>query len=937
MNCDSVQVRLLGPIDVVVGGQPRTVVGLRRNALIAALALHVGEPVGTDRLIRTVWGAERPATAVNTLQSHLSFIRGVLGTAVPIVNKPLGYCLLIPPGATDVAEVDGHIRSGKTAADPRDAIAHFTAALSLWRGSSLAEVAGLPWFHEQAERLDGIKLDATQGLIEGRLILGEHAPLVSELESLIEEHPFREDFHRQLMVALYRCDRQADALAAYRRLREILAEQLGIDPSVAVRELEAAILRQDPTLDAPQLGGLTPVSGGPRVPAQLPIATANFSGRTEELALLDELLTSNHTDESASWVVVAVISGMAGVGKSALAVHWAHEVVDRFPDGQLYANLRGFDPTGSIRESGEVVAAFLEALGVPPGRIPDDVEVQATLLRSLLAGKRVLMVLDNARDAEQVRPLLPGTARCLVVITSRNQLISLAATSGAHLLNLTPPAEAEAHAIFSERVGRARVAAEPQAAAEIVQHCARLPLALAIVAAHASSNRQLPLYALATQLREASVALDPFSAGDAATDIRAVLSWSYDVLKPEIAALFRRLALGPVPDVAVEAAANMLGTSVRHAAAMLTELTRVNLLTEPQPGRYAFHDLIRAYALEQSLIDDSDEQRMRAQDGMWTYYLHAAFEATQLLRPVRQPIALDPPPPGLVLPALPHRDSALRWFSAERSALKALITSEADDTPRRLWQLAWGVLNFLELRGAWEENLSIQGAALAAARRQGDRIGEAQALRAMGGILGLLGRLDEARRQTRRAVQLFHDLKEPTTAALAEHNLSWICNLQGRYSEALQHAQSAAQLCQQGGHVVGYAWATVMQAWCEADLHDLDKASAHARQAIDLLTELGDRDGIGAGLECLGYIHIQRALHRTAIDYFLQAADIYRDLSDGYSEATVRDRLGDAYAEIGEADLAVASWRRTLAIYDECGHGDTRDIPAKIAALTRRR
>ena len=562
-------VRLLGPVDVLADGAPRPVRGLRRKAVLATLALQYGEAVSTSRLVYAVWGENAPATAPNTMQSHVSHLRGVLGSKDAILARPPGYRLDLGDAGTDVLLAERLLRQGAGSADPVDGIRDLRAALDLWRGVPLADVAGLPWLEEQAGRLELLYDQIRRALSEARLAAGEHASLVPDLEQMAGDFPLDEQVHAQLMLALYRSGRQADALGTYGRLRQRLAAELGIDPSQALRELETAILRQDSSLnrpapaDAPSAPPPAPrpasVPAAP-LPAQLPAVTAAFTGRGAELASLDTILPGPNRDSQAEGVTTAVatITGTAGVGKTALTVQWAHRVRGQFPDGQLYVNLRGFDQSRPAVEPGQALRGFLEAFGIPSDRIPASPDVQAGLYRSLLAGKRVLVVLDNARDAAQVRPLLPGSPGCLALVTSRDHLTGLVVTEGARSFGLDLLTSSQARDLLAP-LGPSQIAAEPDATAEIIERCAGLPLALTIVAARSLARPGFSLAATAAELRHATAVLDPFDSGDVSADVRAVLSWSYHALGGDAGRLFRLLGLHPGPEIAVAAAASLAG------------------------------------------------------------------------------------------------------------------------------------------------------------------------------------------------------------------------------------------------------------------------------------------------------------------------------------------------------------------------------------------
>ena len=562
------QVRLLGPVDVTTGDVARPLPGVRRKSVLAALALHAGDVVSTDRLLDIVWEGGAGGT-LNTLQRHISYLRDALGDRSSILSSPPGYRLNLGADPTDVVVAERLIEQGRRQGDSARSAADYRAALRLWRGPSLVDVAGLDWFGQHADRLERLRLVAVEGLFDARLALGESAGLVPELETLARQLPFQESVHRQLMLALYRSGRQQEALAAFQRLRALLDEELGISPSAPLRSLQAAILHQDPDLDLPPPPVAVPAPPpATPLPAQLPLAVPGFAGRAAELALLDAVLTAQRdpASPSSSAVVIAAVSGMPGVGKTTLAVHWAHQAAARFPDGQLYVNLRGFDPSAAPLDPNVALADFLGAFGVSSARIPADLDARAALYRSVLAPRRVLVVLDNARDAEQVRPLLPGSAGCLAIVTSRNRLTTLVVAQGAQPLNLEPLTEEESRDLFATRIGADRVAGEPEATRAILDRCARLPLAIAVAAAGAASVPGLPLALLAARLRDAGDSLDTLSGGDPATDLRDVFTWSYRMLSPEAARLLRVLGLHPGPDLATAAAASLAGVPVSPRA-----------------------------------------------------------------------------------------------------------------------------------------------------------------------------------------------------------------------------------------------------------------------------------------------------------------------------------------------------------------------------------
>jgi DNA-binding SARP family transcriptional activator/tetratricopeptide (TPR) repeat protein len=918
------RVRLLGPVDVMVDGAPRPVNGLRLKAILAALALRGTEVVSVDWLVDVVWAGRAPRASIATLQSHLSRLRRVLGDPSMLVAQPPGYLLRLGTEGTDVQVAERLIDQSAQTSDPRAREARLRAAVDLWRGAALADLAGLMWFDDQARRLDDLRRHTQHALVDARLALGQHRQLIPDLEERGRRDPLDEQTHGQLILSLYRSGRQADALATYERLRRSLGDELGIDPSAPLRDLQAAILRQDPDLDGPRQAAAI---GGP-VPAQLPPAIGAFAGRDRELVRLDALLA--HAATSAP---IAAISGTAGVGKTTLAVHWAHRAAARFPDGQLYLNLRGFDPAGSSMPPAEAVHVFLDALGVSANRIPSTVDARIGLYRSLLAGRRILVMLDNARDAEQVQPLLPGSAGCLTIVTSRSQLASLIATEGAHPVAVDLMSDADARDLLARRLGPDRTGAEPAAVAEIAARCARLPLALAVVAARAATRPTVRLAALAAELRGAGAALDALPGDARATDVRAVFSWSYRTLSPAAARLFRLLGRHPGPDIGFAAAASLAGRAAEPTGRLLTELAEAHLLAEHRPGRYLLHDLLRAYAAELSRRHDDANARRHAVHRVLDHYLHSMYAAATQLNLRRGPMALQPPRAGVRPEPVHGHDTAMSWCSAEHAILLATVELAVEaGFDRHAVQLA-SVLSTYLLRSAhWQEQVATQELALSAARRLGDRSEQARALRGSALAYARAGRLEDADRQHRHALELFVALDDPVGQALAHTGLAMVAERRGQLADSLRYNELALEVYRTIGNEHWQANALNGVGWSHALLGNHTVALAHCTQALTLLQRLGDREGQAHCWDSLGYAYQGLADYERAFACYRQAIDLCHELGDRYWEADSLRNLGSAQNAAGQPATARKSWRKALDILSELDHPDADELRAKLHA-----
>jgi len=664
-------------------------------------------------------------------------------------------------------------------------------------------------------------------------------------------------------------------------------------------------------------------SGRFAVPAQLPAANPIFAGAIDRIAELDKLAAGG---DGPGAVTVVVIDGTAGVGKTTLAVHWAHRVAAGFPDGQLYVNLRGFHPEEPTVSPAHVVHGFLDALGVPVPRIPAGLDARAAMYRSLLAGRRVLVVLDNAHDSAQVRPLLPGTTGCLVVVTSRSRLTGLVA-DGARPVSLELPSAAEAREMLARQVGADRVAAEPDAVTTIIERCARLPLALGLAGANAAIHRRTPLATLAGQLSGAP--WDTLTGDSPGTDLRTVLSWSYHALGPAAAGLFRLLGVAPGPEVTVPVAASLAGIEAGQARRSLGELLRNNLIIELRPGRYTLHDLLRAYAAE---LAAGDPQRRAAIGRVLSHYLHTADAAVRRIMPL-DPGTMTTLRPGVVPEAPGDEHAALAWLSTEHEALLAAVElAGREGFDAEVGELAWTLWDFLDLNGHWPDMAAVQGLALRAARRMGDRAGQRRAHGGLARAATLLGHREEAEEHYRRALELAVELGDRAGQAHIHRGLARLHEGQRDLGRALGHARQALDLLTAPDDEVRRAAAQNHVGWLHALLGDYEQAVACCSEALAVHERADFRHGMAAALDSLGYCHFHQGDHRRARERYREALRLYERLGERYNQADVLTHLGDAYRAAGDEQAAGLAWRRALTILDDLRHTDADAVRARLTA-----
>ncbi|MEV5893271.1 AfsR/SARP family transcriptional regulator [Nonomuraea fuscirosea] len=951
---DGVEFRLLGPVGMWHAGRRLGPATAQQRTVLAMLLLEAGRPVPVARLVSALWGSESPESARNAVQGHISRLRRLLAPyeEVELVTSAHGYCLTVARDRIDLFRFRELVREagsagGETGAEgaAERAIGLLRAGLALWQETEpLADVAGR-WLPDVV--VPGIEEERLAAL-ERRLALdlrqGRHQEAAAELTALVGEHPLRERLVFLLMTALLRCDRRTEALAVFRRVRRRFAEELGIEPGEELQRLHQAILagRDDLTGTAPAVVA---------VPRHLPPDTELFTAREEELATLDRLTLPAPGAAAAHAMAPCVITGTGGVGKTTLAVHWAHRVSDRFPDGQLYVNLQGYGPTHIARPSGEAVRLFLDALRVPSELMGATLEAQVGLYRSLLAERRMLILLDNALDSDQVRPLLPNAPGCLALITSRAELTGLVA-EGARTLSLGLFSPEHSRLLLTRRLGVDKVDAEPRAVDDIVSRCAGLPLALAIVAARAQTRPSFPLGTLISGLdgssdssrddgegprgdsADSADGLDVFDGGDAATNMRTVLSWSYRALTPDAARLFRLCGLLPAPEISTAAAASLAGIPVRQAQRLLTELTRANLAVERTPGRYGRHDLLRAYAEELTRLHDSETERHEALHRLLDHYLHSACLGDRLLDLFhRVPLTPTLPRPGVVVSRITDRAQSEAWFGREHRTLLAAIRHAARlGFDRHAWQLAGACWGFLSQEGRSDDQAAVYHIALEAAARLDDPAAQAHAHVGLAQALIRLGQDSASDAHLRAALDLFGGQNDAVGQAICLIYRSVIEDRRGRYDEGLRLSDQALRLCRAAGDRAGEGRVLNNIGWFHAQLGAYGEALRRCEEALAIHRELHDLPGESATLDSLGHIHHLLGQYEQAISYYRRSLAWRRSGKRALGARTLR-RLGEAQLAAGRLREGRSTLQRALALTAELAPGDADALRARLAGL----
>ena len=970
--------RILGPLEVWTGQDWGGIGAPKWRALLAALLLNRGQAVSTDRLIGELWGDDPPDRAANLVSVYVLRLRRALSDPEGrvLTTRAPGYQLRLQPGDLDAERFEilaGQGRKALSDGDPRRAAEALAEALGLWRGRALDDVPPSPLVTAEADRLEESRLAALELRIDADMGSGLHAQLVPELRRLLSDQPLREGLWALLIRALDAAGRHAEALAAYGQARAVISDELGVDPGPELQRLYQALLavdagaqRQPPAVqpaDGPAPAGLAPVgpaaavqptdgltAAGPsamarsteaapaahragpgsssrRAPAQLPADVADFTGRGGQVERLQRMLSEARRRDNPA-VTVAVVAGAPGLGKTALAIHAAHALRPDFPDGQLYISLLG----GSEHPvpPDDVLARFLRDLGVDGARVPVDAEERAAMYRTRLAERRMLIVLDDAKDAAQVRPLLPGTGSCAVIVTSRQRLSDLV---GSRLIDLDVLDDAESAELFTRIVGAERVNAEPDAVREVLAICAGLPLAIRIAGARLAARRGWSVRTLADRLADQRRRMDELTAGDLA--VRACFQVSFAAL-PHLqggavnpAHVFRMLGAWPGPSIGLHAAAALIGEPEGPVADALEGLVDAHLLESPAPDRYRLHDLLHAYAAERALADEAPQAIEDAVHRLLRWYLRTADATASVVAPYRDRVPLDSAEPGTEPLTFATAEQALGWCELERANLVVATGQAASQGWHDIaWKLPVAATVCFDRHGYRSEWLTTHRIALPSARELGDRRAEAWVLNNLGMVLGQQ-HVDDAIGYFEQALSILREVGGKRDQGQAANNLAFTYLILGRYEEAVAALLDALQVQREAGRRYGEGVALCNLGEAYLELGRYDEAIVCSQEALAIVREVGSVRYEGYALYNLGRAHLDLGQLDESAELFEQALAIHRAAGDRYGEAQVLQRIGTVQARADRPAEARETWTKARRLLE--GLGEDRQA-AKLSA-----
>ncbi|WP_435242878.1 AfsR/SARP family transcriptional regulator [Streptomyces cucumeris] len=952
---------VLGPVRAWRGEQQISTGSPQQRALLAALLLRSGRTATAPELVDALWGEEPPDAAIAALRTYASRLRKAFAPHSDVlVSESGGYAVRAGAGALDVEMAERLVtdaEKSRNSGDRLQARELITKALDLWDGESLANLPG-PYAEVQRARLSEWQLVLTETRLDLDLELGHHTDVVSELTAMTAAHPLRERLRELLMLALYRSGRQAEALAVYNDTRRLLAEDLGVDPCPELSELHQRILQADAELAAPPDSR---AAAGPTFvrPAQLPATVADFTGRAAFVTELSDQLASAEGHVMA----VSAVAGIGGVGKTTLAVHVAHAARHHFPDGQLYVDLQGAGPVPAEPEA--VLGSFLRSLGLPESAVPDGVEERSALYRSTLDGRRVLTLLDNARDAAQVRPLLPGTEGCAALITSRARMVDL---ESAHLVDLDVMSPDEALVLFTRIVGEERVRSERKAAMDVVAACGFLPLAIRIAASRLASRRMWTVSTLALKLANERRRLDELRVGDLA--VRATFELGYGQLEPEQAKAFRLLGLAEGPDISLAAAAVALDLDPFDAEELLESLVDASLLESAAPGRYRYHDLVRLYARDCAERHQSAADREAALSRLLDFYLATAARVHAMERPGDRLVDhLSPTThPGL---DFPHQDAALDWLFTEADCLLMCAQQAArGETLRRAADVLLAAIDLAESGANAPRYEALAQVISRTARGAGDTRAEGRARVCLAKVHQLAGRLDEADAEAERALDLGTAARDFVIVGRARTERGILAHLsRTRWDDAEHHFLEAIEAYRAVDDRPGEASALCNLSRAYVEMDRIDSAIELARKGVEIYESQGRTLRVANGKYALGIALTGAGLLAPALEQLNEARDLFhehrqplwegmahqrlaeahlavpspakaathaeqalalRGIGGDWRRAVVLTLLGKALLELGQDGRAEACWREALSIHERLGTPEAQDVQSLL-------
>ncbi|GAA0448816.1 SARP family transcriptional regulator [Paractinoplanes deccanensis] len=901
---------VLGPVRAWRGDIDLDLGGRQQRLVLALLLARAGTVVGLDELVDAVWEQDPPTSAVNVVHRYIGTLRRLIEPDLPVravgdhlVRHAAGYQLRVGEDMLDLLRFRRLVSRARREPDAVRAVAVWTEALTLWHGPC---AAGLERSHPTFVAIDGERSQALRDAADTALRAGQARAVIPALRQGAAWSPLDEPLQARLIAALTADGRQAEAVEAYQQVRRRLADELGIDPGPELAEAYDRLLHQK---GAPATAA-APEPEKSFVPAQLPPDQPFFSGRESALSRATRLVGEGHRQGRSA--VTLAVDGMPGIGKTTFAVHLGHRLAGSYPDGQLFADLRGFAAQGTVMTPDEALRGFLGSLGVPQGTLPAELHALAGIYRSMLAGRRMLVVLDNARDFEQVRHLLPSAPGSLAIVTSRVRITALVGTGGAHPVPLDLPSPHEVREALVNRLGAKRVEAEPAAVDEIIARTGRLPLAASVVVARAVSLPETPLADIAEELAAAGAGLDGFGADEDA-DLAAVFSWSYKALSPGAARMFRLLSLHPGPDVSVPAAASLAAVEPRAARLMLGELA-THTLTQARSGRHTMHDLLRTYAADLAERHDSPGDRREALGRLFDHYRSGAYEAHELLPRALPPPAPPEPRPGVLVPSFAGPDEAMAWFDAERRVLGAIAAAGA---PGVSWHVALTLQTHLQFTGRTPSWVATMRRGLAAAMADGDLVGQAHLHRSLAGALFNSYEGEEAPEHLSRAAALFERLGDRRGVAMVELNWAYVRAEHKEHDEAVRHSERALEMFRSAGDRANEARALRTLAGSRARLGHGQAAQELLRQTIALSWEMGDTLGAGHSWDLLASLYREMGRPEEAMARWEEAAGAYRKAGNPAALAEVQLAMGDACRDAGDTEAARQHWREALSALPE--------------------